>query len=46
MALTPEVRRDACVARPRTVSRKVSAPLLPGAMSSEVGSGMMHASAR
>lgn len=46
IALTPELRRDAWVAAPRMVSRNVSDPQLPGAMSSEVGSGMTQPSAR
>ena len=46
IALTPSVRRAACVAWPRTRSRNVSAPELAGTMSSSVGSAMTQASAR
>ena len=46
IALTPDSRREACAASPVTVSRNVSAPLVPGARSSDVGSGMTQASAR
>ena len=45
-ALTPSVRREACVARPGTRSRKVRAPALAVTRSSPVGSGTTQASAR
>ena len=46
IALTPESRREAWVAAPGTVMRNVRAPALAGAISSDVGSGITHASAR